>query len=228
MKRLLASQAHGLPGTPNPTHPQTLCSIASFSSRGMSTWELPLGYGRAKPDVMAYGREVQGSRINGGCRSLSGTSVASPVVAGAVCLLASVVPEEKRWVGRVWGGCGCVWGGGCVSGWVCIVPAGQHGAGGQAVGGWGGYRCGCVGRGGVALSDVAGAGGGAGIMGSSGHSLEASTVAARSTAFVAWRSQAASVHAARTRPPPRLHLAPHCLSAPRPTPAGSLCSTPHA
>ena len=29
--------------------------IASFSSRGMSTWELPLGYGRAKPDVMAYG-----------------------------------------------------------------------------------------------------------------------------------------------------------------------------
>ena len=38
-----------------------------------------------------------GSRIEGGCRSLSGTSVASPVAAGAVCLLASVVPEEKRW-----------------------------------------------------------------------------------------------------------------------------------
>ena len=37
-----------------------------------------------------------GSRIEGGCRSLSGTSVASPVVAGAVCLLASVVPEAKR------------------------------------------------------------------------------------------------------------------------------------
>ena len=70
--------------------------IASFSSRGMSTWELPLGYGRSKPDVMAYGRDVQGSRIGGGCRSLSGTSVASPVVAGAMCLLASVVPEDKR------------------------------------------------------------------------------------------------------------------------------------
>lgn len=25
----------------------------------MSTWELPLGYGRSKPDVMAYGRDVQ-------------------------------------------------------------------------------------------------------------------------------------------------------------------------
>ncbi|GAB4817967.1 hypothetical protein N2152v2_005013 [Parachlorella kessleri] len=104
--------------------------IASFSSRGMSTWELPLGYGRPKPDVMAFGRDVQlrlmmgwtevddfvyyanlamlrgllrlcvrgtGSRINGGCRTLSGTSVASPVVAGVVALLASVVPEDQRW-----------------------------------------------------------------------------------------------------------------------------------
>ena len=32
--------------------------IASFSSRGMSTWELPNGYGRVKPDVVAYGRDV--------------------------------------------------------------------------------------------------------------------------------------------------------------------------
>lgn len=71
--------------------------LASFSSRGMTTWELPLGYGRAKPDIMAYGKNVQGSAIKGGCRSLSGTSVAAPVVAGAVCLLASSIPpEEKR------------------------------------------------------------------------------------------------------------------------------------
>lgn len=48
-----------------------------------------------QPDVVAYGRDVLGSRIQGGCRSLSGTSVASPVVAGAVCLLASVVPEPR-------------------------------------------------------------------------------------------------------------------------------------
>lgn len=50
----------------------------------------------AQPDVVAYGRDVMGSRIQGGCRSLSGTSVASPVVAGAVCLLASTVPESRR------------------------------------------------------------------------------------------------------------------------------------
>jgi len=49
-----------------------------------------------QPDVVAYGRDVMGSRIQGGCRSLSGTSVASPVVAGAICLLASTVPVENR------------------------------------------------------------------------------------------------------------------------------------
>ncbi|XP_047308533.1 subtilisin-like protease SBT6.1 isoform X1 [Impatiens glandulifera] len=70
--------------------------IASFSSRGMSTWEIPHGYGRVKPDVVAYGREIMGSKISTGCKSLSGTSVASPVVAGVVCLLASVIPETER------------------------------------------------------------------------------------------------------------------------------------
>uniref|UniRef100_A0A2P2J411 Uncharacterized protein MANES_16G115100 n=2 Tax=Rhizophora mucronata TaxID=61149 RepID=A0A2P2J411_RHIMU len=70
--------------------------IAPFSSRGMSTWEIPHGYGRVKPDVVAYGREIMGSKISTGCKSLSGTSVASPVVAGVVCLLVSVIPESSR------------------------------------------------------------------------------------------------------------------------------------
>ncbi|KAL4589623.1 hypothetical protein LXL04_002531 [Taraxacum kok-saghyz] len=70
--------------------------IASFSSRGMSTWELPHGYGRVKPDVVAYGREIMGSKISTGCKPLSGTSVASPVVAGVVCLLFSVIPDSDR------------------------------------------------------------------------------------------------------------------------------------
>ena len=53
-------------------------TIAKFSSRGMTTWELPGGYGRAKPDIVTYGHQVRGSEkgSSGGCRSLSGTSVA--------------------------------------------------------------------------------------------------------------------------------------------------------
>ena len=58
-------------------------------SQGMTTWELPEGYGRVKPDIVTYGHMVRGSDRGSGCRSLSGTSVASPVVAGAVTLLLS-------------------------------------------------------------------------------------------------------------------------------------------
>ena len=44
----------------------------------MSTWDLP-SYGK-ETRHRRFGQDVLGSRISGGCRSLSGTSVASPVV----------------------------------------------------------------------------------------------------------------------------------------------------
>ncbi|MGH0172896.1 UNVERIFIED_CONTAM: hypothetical protein FKN15_064358 [Acipenser sinensis] len=66
-------------------------TVASFSA----SQELPGGYGRVKPDIVTYGSGVRGSGIKGGCRSLSGTSVASPVVAGAVTLLASTVQNRE-------------------------------------------------------------------------------------------------------------------------------------
>jgi len=57
----------------------------------MTTLELPSGYGRVKPDVVAYGKDVPGANIQGGCRSLSGIYVVSFVcVCLCVCLCVSV------------------------------------------------------------------------------------------------------------------------------------------
>ena len=39
-------------------------AMAPFSSRGMTTWELPGGYGRFKPDVVTYSVGVVGSKMH--------------------------------------------------------------------------------------------------------------------------------------------------------------------
>ncbi|CBZ24792.1 serine peptidase, clan SB, family S8-like protein [Leishmania mexicana MHOM/GT/2001/U1103] len=79
-------------------------SVAHFSGRGPTTWELPFGAGRAKPDLVALGQHVwavQGvsaATLSAAARrarsaspalqlrSASGTSIAAPLVAGVVAL----------------------------------------------------------------------------------------------------------------------------------------------
>ena len=71
--------------------------VAAFSSRGMTTDELPTGYGRIGVDLAAPAVDLHAAHFGGACTRMTGTSVASPVVAGAVALLASLVPLASRW-----------------------------------------------------------------------------------------------------------------------------------
>jgi membrane-bound transcription factor site-1 protease len=72
--------------------------VSRHSSRGMTTWEFPSGVGRMKPDLLAPSVKVVSSSHEtplGSCRVLSGTSVANPIVTGAVALLLSAADSSR-------------------------------------------------------------------------------------------------------------------------------------
>lgn len=64
-------------------------NISSFSSRGAITID---GSNRLKPDVSAPGSSIRSAQLNGTYTNLSGTSMASPHVAGVAALLISANP----------------------------------------------------------------------------------------------------------------------------------------
>ncbi|CAI5724931.1 unnamed protein product [Peronospora farinosa] len=71
--------------------------IAEFSSRGMTTWELPFGSGRVKPDIVTLAEDVPGADASGRCKVLSGISASAPIISASIAVLASMIPAEERW-----------------------------------------------------------------------------------------------------------------------------------
>jgi len=72
---------------------------ASFSSRGPVTWQTIPPFsdyayppGLTRPDMAAPGDNVKSCAMSGGYTTMSGTSMATPHVAGAVCLMLSKNP----------------------------------------------------------------------------------------------------------------------------------------
>ncbi|MEO0073848.1 MAG: S8 family serine peptidase, partial [candidate division WOR-3 bacterium] len=74
-------------------------NIASFSSRGPVTWQNVPPFndyvyppGLTRPDMSAPGVDVKSCAVGGGYTLMSGTSMATPHVAGTVCLMLSKNP----------------------------------------------------------------------------------------------------------------------------------------
>ncbi|KAM3185728.1 hypothetical protein ACTXT7_005789 [Hymenolepis weldensis] len=69
--------------------------VSTFSSRGVTAMEMQDGYGHFKPDVVGWANGIVSSNLDGSCKTLSGTSAASPIVTGFVALLIRHKPNDR-------------------------------------------------------------------------------------------------------------------------------------
>jgi subtilisin family serine protease len=69
--------------------------VASFSSRGMTTWSLLEGIGNVKPDIVTAGSLIQGlsSQNANQCIVSTGTSVSASIITASIALSLSAIED---------------------------------------------------------------------------------------------------------------------------------------
>lgn len=72
-----------------------MTNVASFSSRGMTTWSLLDGVGNMKPDLITAGSMIMGLSIlkENECITNSGTSVSASVISASIALTLSAISD---------------------------------------------------------------------------------------------------------------------------------------
>ena len=72
--------------------------MASFSSRGITTWALLEGAGIMKPDVITAGSMIQGLGITkeNECITNSGTSVSASIITASIALTLSAIDDQQE------------------------------------------------------------------------------------------------------------------------------------
>jgi len=75
---------------------QSLTNVASFSSRGMATWNLIEGVGNMKPDLITAGSQILGLGIKNTneCIVNSGTSVSASIITASIALTLSAIEDQ--------------------------------------------------------------------------------------------------------------------------------------
>ena len=77
---------------------KTAQNVASFSSRGMTTWSLLDGNGIIKPDLLTFGTNVQalsGTSAHDECTHASGTSISSSIATASIALAISQLEDRS-------------------------------------------------------------------------------------------------------------------------------------
>jgi len=75
----------------------SLTSVATFSSRGITTWSLLEGAGIIKPDVITAGSMIQGLGVSKEteCITNSGTSVSASIITASIALTLSAIEDQQ-------------------------------------------------------------------------------------------------------------------------------------